>query len=103
MLVLEPRGDSFRIVTNTTITNLPICVMDTTSHGWHDLSVWVRQGGVEPGYQVRLRFDGKAYPTNPSVHPAQKLGGDEIGKIVIPDDPSAAKPLYSESENPDPL
>jgi hypothetical protein len=84
MLILAPEGNSFRVVTKTTITRLPIRVLATKSNGWHDLSVVVAGGGIQPGYDAVLSFDGKTYPSNPSTPPAGRLGGKVDGKTVMP-------------------
>jgi hypothetical protein len=84
MLVLEPKRTSFSVVTKTTITRLPIRVLATKLNGWHDISVRVQGGGVEPGYEARLSFDGKTYPSNPSVLPAQRVVGKIEGEVVVP-------------------
>lgn len=92
-LVLAPQGASYKIVTKTTVTQLPIRVLSTRTNGWHDLGVWVQGGGIQPGYEARLRFNGRKYPSNPSAPPAQKLGKNAEGKIVIPAD-ATGTPLW---------
>ncbi|MGA2235940.1 MAG: hypothetical protein ABSG23_10750 [Terriglobales bacterium] len=84
MLILAPEGTSYRVVTKITITRLPIRVLTTKSNGWHDISVVVAGGGIQPGYEAELSFDGKTYPSNPSVPPAHPLNGKVRGKIVVP-------------------
>lgn len=84
-LVLLPEGSSYKVVTKTTITQLPIRILWTKTNGWHDLGVWVQGGGIQPGYAARLKFNGKKYPSNPSVPPAQKMQKAE-GKVVIAED-----------------
>jgi hypothetical protein len=93
MLILAPDGMSYRVITKTTVTRLPIRVLDTKSNGWHDLSVVARTSGVEPLYEASLPFDGKAYPTNPTVPPAHRLIGDAQGKILI-SATAKEKPVY---------
>lgn len=83
LLILQRNGNSWKITTQTTITNPPIRVLPTTSHGWHDLGVEVAGGGIQPGYEAELRFDGKSYPRNPSVPPAQHLRKGVTGEVVI--------------------
>jgi hypothetical protein len=73
MLILAPEGESYRVVTETTITRPPIRVLATKSNGWHDISVLVAGGGIQPGYEAGISFDGKTYPSNPSVLPAHPL------------------------------
>jgi len=82
-LILRQAGSSWRIVTNMTITRPPIRVLSSTSHGWHNLAVWVQGGGIQPGYEAELRFDGKTYPSNPSTPPARPLAGKVAGDVVI--------------------
>jgi len=84
MLILSPEGASYRVVTETTITRLPIRVLATKSNGWHDISVVVAGGGIQPAYDAVLSFDGKSYPSNPSTPPARRLNGKAEGKIVMP-------------------
>lgn len=80
VLSLTPGG--YRRVTNISITRPPIRVLPTVTHGWHDLGVLVAGGGIIPGYEARLRFDGHSYPSNPSIPPATRLR-TVIGKQVI--------------------
>jgi len=83
-LILEPSGTSFRVVTALTVVRLPIRVLNTRSNGWHDISVWVQGGGIQPGYQAKLSFDGETYPRNPSTPPAQPLQAKVAGKVAVP-------------------
>lgn len=83
-LILERNGSSWRIVTNIRITRRPIRVLTKKSHGWCSLGVWVQGGGIQPGYEAELLFNGKSYPRNPSVPPARRLEGNPEGKVVIP-------------------
>ena len=80
VLSLAPTG--YQQVTNILITRPPIRVLPTVTHGWHDLAVLVAGGGINPGYEARLRFDGRSYPSNPTVPPVIRLKG-EAGKLVI--------------------
>ena len=68
--VLIPSHSSYQIVTEISIVWLPIRVLDTKSHGWHDLGVWVRGGGIQARYEARLSFDGEQYPNNPTMPPS---------------------------------
>lgn len=81
VLSLTPTG--YRTISRISVTRPPIRILSSRSHGWRDLGVMVAGGGVIPGYQARLRFDGKRYPTNPSVPPALRLKGSAQGKVVI--------------------
>lgn len=84
MLILAPEGKSYKVITQTTVTRLPVRVLKTKSKGWHDISVVVAGGGIQLGNEAILSFDGKTYPTNPTVPPARPSDGKAQGEIVIP-------------------
>lgn len=86
-LVLVPGGPSFKIVTQITIAWPPIRVLETKTNGWHDLGIWVQGGGIQPGYEAKLSFDGKTYLRNPSRPPSRRLAEKAPGKIVVPQNP----------------
>lgn len=92
-LILTQDDGSWRIVANITITQPPIRVLTDTSHGWRSVGVWVQGGGIQPGYEAELRFDGKSYPRNPTVPPARRLTGKPAGEVVI-GSARDATPLY---------
>ncbi|MGH6963522.1 MAG: hypothetical protein ACREE0_03470 [Phenylobacterium sp.] len=83
LYVLENTGRGYRLVTRTTITRPPIRVLTHRSHGWRDLGVLVAGGGIIPGYEAVLRFDGKRYPGNPTMQPKPEVRS--AGKTVIAD------------------
>jgi len=90
-LILKQMGRSWVVVSDLATTQLPIKILNRSSHGWRSIGVWVEGGGVEPGYEAELKFDGKTYPNDFS--PALAVKGD-AGDILIPDDEKSAKPLY---------
>jgi len=92
-LILAPAGSSYKVITSITIGWPPIRVLSTGTNGWHDLGIWVQGGGIQPGYEAALRFDGRTYPRNPSVPPARPLVEKEAGKVVVPKD-AVGVPLY---------
>ncbi len=82
-LVLSRESESYRIVAKILITRPPIRVLNDTSNGWHSISVWVEGGGIQPGYEAKLLFDGRTYPISPANAPAQRLAGKAGGEVVI--------------------
>jgi len=92
-LILAPKGSSYIVVTRITITRPPIRVLATRSNGWHDISVQVQGGGIQPGYEVQLSFDGKTYPRNPSTPPARRLTEKVPGEVLVAAT-DGGKPLY---------
>jgi hypothetical protein len=88
--VLKHENDSYQPITRLTVVWPPIRVLASKSNGWHDLGVWVQGGGVQPGHEARLRFDGRTYPENPSVI-GEKSG--RAGTVLIARS-TAAMALY---------
>jgi len=82
-LILAPERASYRVVTMTTVTRLPIRILNSKSNGWRDISVVVAGGGIQPGYEAILPFNGKTYPSNPTVPPAHRSNGESQGEIVL--------------------
>lgn len=93
MLILTPEDKSYKIVTKTTVTRLPIRILTTKSNGWFDICVVARINGIEPLYKAMLSFDGKTYPGSPSVPPARKLLKKVPGRVMITDS-TEDKPLF---------
>jgi hypothetical protein len=96
-LILVPNGSSFSVLSEISIVYQPIRVLITKSNGWHDLGVWVRAGGIQSGYEARLSFNGKDYPSNPTVPPAQPTTATVKGTVVVPQS-ATSEPLFPESE-----
>jgi hypothetical protein len=92
-LILTQSKSSWKIVTRLTITRPPIRVLKESTNGWRNITVWVEGGGIYPGYEALLRFDGSSYPSNPTVPPAQKLEREAEGAVVISPTQEAV-PLY---------
>ena len=82
-LVLSQVGATWKMIAEISITRLPIRLLKTTSSGWRDLGVWVQGGGIQPGYEAQLRFDGGTYPRNPSVPPAVPLANSVQGEVIV--------------------
>jgi hypothetical protein len=91
-LVLVPKDSTYKVQTKMTVTRLSLRVLSDHNNGWHDLGVWVQGGGVEPGYEARLRFNGTKYPNNPTPQ-ATRLNRNVEGQVVIPAE-GEVMPLY---------
>ena len=62
--------------------NPPITVLRGAAHGWRDLGVTGRGGGIVHPYMALLRFDGRRYASNPTDPPAFPLRRPS-GKVLI--------------------
>ncbi len=87
LLVLVPYRKSYRIISSIDVVEMPIRILRTVSHGRPDIGVWVRDYGkyADTGYEARLRFNGKSYPENPTIPPAQPLLCRVAGEVVMAD------------------
>ncbi len=86
MLVLAPEKDHFILVSTTTISRTPIRVLNSAHNGWHDIGVWVEGGGISPGFEAQLTFNGTTYPGNPS---GQQPTKNAPGTTAIADESKA--------------
>lgn len=82
LAVLKREGGDLIQVSETSVVQLPVGVLDSKSHDWRDLAVSVSGGGMTEGIS-RLRFTGSRYPGNASVE-------------VSPNAPPISKPLIAE-------
>ncbi len=100
MLVLrQDQNGNYMLVTESTITRLPIRILTTSTNGWKDLGVTVARGGIRTPYEARLPFNGKKYPSNPTVSPAKRLPTHTPGTTLIPLDADAkANPVYPDAK-----
>ena len=81
LYILSPKGHNYRVVMRSTIVQLPIRLLETKSHGWRDVGVTVAGGGILNAYMARMQFNGRRYPSNPSVPPA--VPARLSGKVLI--------------------
>jgi hypothetical protein len=93
MLILEPKGSTYRVITKIMTTRPPIRMLSTKTNGWHDLVVHVQGGGVVHAYEAKLPFNGKSYPISPSMPAARPLTTEIAGEIIVPAS-VAVEPLY---------
>ncbi len=84
-LVLTRDGPSWRKVARVTVSRTPVAVLDTATNGWRDITVRIGGGGLAPG-TAALRFNGEAYPSNPTVPPAEMT--DANGTVLLAEEPA---------------
>ncbi len=84
-LVLTRDGPGWRKVARVTVSRTPVAVLHTATNGWHDISMRIGGGGLASGTAV-LRFDGEAYPSNPTLPPAETT--DALGTVLLAEEPA---------------
>ncbi|QZD92336.1 hypothetical protein K3162_12500 [Qipengyuania xiapuensis] len=83
-LVLTPAGPMWRKVGDISVSRTPVTVLESSTNGWKDITVAISGGGGASGNAL-LKFDGEAYPSNPTVAPAEMT--ETTGEVVIADMP----------------
>ncbi|HEX5182121.1 MAG TPA: hypothetical protein VFW19_03105 [Allosphingosinicella sp.] len=73
LYILSSRAKACRVVMRSSVTQLPVRLLATSHRGWRDVGVTVSGGGIRGPYMARLRFDGRLYPENPTLPPAEPM------------------------------
>lgn len=82
VFVFTPRETGLMLVSRLTVVQAPVRVAATSTNGWRDLVVGIGGGGIESGNAL-LRYDGKTYPSNPTVSPAEPVASLDGTKVLI--------------------
>jgi len=82
-LVYTPGDSGYDLVANIGLTRPPIRVSSRSTGGWRSLLVRVSGGGISPGYDAELRFEGGTYPANPTVAPVVPAADTAGAETVI--------------------
>lgn len=64
VLLLNPEGE---LITKFTVTEYPLLIAETYTKGWNDLILHSQ------GKDHLMKFNGKTYPSNPSIQPDYTL------------------------------
>lgn len=95
LLIFRAVPGGLRKLTAMTLFRPPLLVADQRSRGWRDLLMPVRIDAGH-GHWAVLAFDGRSYPTNPSVSPATPLRRALSATEILP----RRNGLYSEQGQP---
>ena len=97
MLVLEQSGQRYQLVSKMTLVNAPVIVSSEKSAGWNDLVLEVAGGGAAKHY-AQMKFDGSAYPVNPSTAPEVAPNATVNGTAVMNDGMTAGGGIALQGE-----
>lgn len=79
LLIFEGlENGEYRLASKSTVASAPIYVLEATTNGWSDLSVYTHGKG-----QVMMKWGGSNYPSNPSLQPTLIIDSQAV-KPVIP-------------------
>jgi hypothetical protein len=84
VFVFASGPDGYRLVSRLSVVQPPVRLAPRSSQGWRNLVVGIGGGGLAAG-SAELRFDGTAYPMNPTVPPAEPLGDLAGSEVLIPE------------------
>lgn len=82
LLVLEPSADTFKVLGDLSVIQLPVKVLPGFVNGHPDITVSARGVGVGKAYRVQLSFDGHSYPEDVTLAPAKRITDDK-GQAII--------------------
>lgn len=78
MLVLRGGDADYTVISRSTVTNEPVRISQSMSHGWRDIIAHSDDA------EKLMRFDGNSYPLNPSMQSAATQEQTDSAKIVLP-------------------
>jgi len=84
VFVFAAGPDGYRLVSRISVAQPPVRLAPRSSQGWRNLVVGVGGGGLAAG-NAELKFDGKTYPMNPTVPPAEPVTDLAGSKVLIPE------------------
>jgi hypothetical protein len=84
VFVFTPTADGLRLVSDISVAQPPVRLSPRSSQGWRNLVVGIAGGGIPAG-TAELEFDGKTYPSNPTVPPAKPAADLDGATILIPE------------------
>jgi hypothetical protein len=74
IMLLDSKG---QVITQFTVSEYPVIVDNNKTNGWSDLII------NSNGNNHLMKFDGKKYPSNPSVQPVFKMTpGDSLPRVL---------------------
>lgn len=84
-IIFKQVNGDYEKLSQFTLVNTPIIISNNKTNGYKDIIMYVNGGGIDPFYAL-LKFDGTAYPSNPSIAPPLNRDANISGIAVISDD-----------------
>lgn len=84
-LIFENKNGRYKLLQRFSVVHNPVIISDKKTNGFNDIIMYVCGGGAECGYAV-LKYDGKNYPSNPSVEEKLPQNAEVYGKEIMNDD-----------------
>lgn len=84
-VILQQCKDEYEVIQKFTLVRNPIIISDNKTNDWNDIIMKVSGGGIPTSYNI-LKYDGKQYPSNPSLAPKLESGTVVNGIGIISDE-----------------
>ncbi|MTI69269.1 MAG: hypothetical protein FH751_03295 [Firmicutes bacterium] len=83
--IFKQENNDYVLLSKFSLVNNPIVISDTKTNGFKDIIMYVSGGGIESFFS-KIKYNGKTYPSNPSIQPKVKPGTKVDGIAIISDD-----------------
>jgi tetratricopeptide (TPR) repeat protein len=84
-VIFKQENGEYKVLSRFSLVNTPVIISNTKTNGYRDLIMYVSGGGIK-SFFARVKYDGKAYPMNPSIEPKVETGTKVDGVAIIADD-----------------
>ena len=85
LLVWDSSGGRLRELGDVSISWAPVRLLGERHNGRPVFGSWTQGGGIQPGYERAVRFDGRAYPKSMGKEIDVKMPPDVAGVLLIPE------------------
>lgn len=83
--IFKQENEKYTLLSRFTLVNNPVIISNSKTKGYRDIIMHVYGGGIE-SFFAWIKYDGKTYPSNPSIQPKVMPGTKVNGIAIIADD-----------------
>lgn len=84
-VIFKQENGEYKVLSRFSLVNNPVIISNTKTNGYRDIIMYVSGGGIKSFFS-QIKYDGKTYPSNPSIEPEVKSGTKVDGIAIIADD-----------------
>ena len=83
LLILNDMGSSYEVIGSVIRVHRPVRLLEEARNGHPIFGVWVQGGGILPGFEQAIAFDGQRYPHVPEDELSWRAASDARGTVLI--------------------
>ncbi|SKC76680.1 hypothetical protein [Maledivibacter halophilus] len=83
--IFKQEEGEYNLLARFSLVNNPVIISDSKTKGYRDIIMYVSGGGIESFFAL-IKYDGMAYPSNPSIQPKVEPGTKVRGIAIVADD-----------------